>query len=318
MQATSNKIQSILRSAVDDSAKVRCINDEMSLSPYLSGSFNLYKGSALGTTLMFAEDISNKDGAAKRLETLIEALGEPVVAVRDSATASEKRSLINARQGFITLYGEMYIPQLALALKNETKRKRGLLKRFSPSQQQAFLYCLLQEGDLTQDGLRDKTGMSAAGASRALSSLADEGLIDYEVSGKTGRKRIYFIPDKIELFRRGRKLFGDPVRSVERVSAASVKDSLISGLSALARRSDLVAPARKVAAIGPNAIINEATDDWNYEDLCLVQRLSYDPTPFAEGNMVDPFTMLVTIDDEDERISIALREALEEFSWFTD
>lgn len=318
MQSTADNIQGILRHAVDQTAVVRCVNGELPLSPFLSGSFDLYRATVLGASILLAKDASGEDGFIKRLEALTEALKEPVNAVMPSATPTEKRSLMAARQGFLTEQGDMYLPQLALALRADTEKRRSEIRSFSPAQQQAFLYCLLGEDELTQEGLREKTEISAAGASRALSSLVDAGLIDYEVGGKTGRKRTYFVPDKLELFRKGARLFGDPVRSVERHSITLNEDLPISGLSALAARSELVAPTRKIVAIGPNADIYGASSELDSEDALIVQRLSYDPIPFSEDGVVDPFTMLATIDEDDERISISLREALGGSSWYTD
>ena len=318
MFSTSLTIQNLLRRMVDASAEVHPIGNDPFLSPFLAGSFNLYRGSALESSILFAENIAGEDGAPKRLEALVRAVQEPVTLVFVSISAQEKRSLIAARQGFVTEQGDMYLPQLALSLRADVKRKQSSAGAFSPAQQQAFLYCLLEEGALTQEGLREKTGMSAAGASRALSSLSEADLIDYEIGGKTGRKRNYFVPDKLELYRRGRKLFGNPVRSVERFPVSSAKDFLYSGLSALASRSALVAPACKVVAVGPHESIVKEPCPAHGEGSCIVQRLSYNPAPFAKEGLVDPFTMLMTIGEEDERISIALREALGGFPWYTD
>lgn len=318
MLSTASNIQRALRRTVDESVDVRCIDGELPLSPFLAGSFNLYRADILGESVLLAEDVFCEDGLLKRLESLEKALGEPVAAVIPSAIPSERKALIAARRGFVTEQGDVYLPQLALALKADAEKRRSEGRAFSPAQQQAFLYCLLGEGELTQEGLREKTGMSAAGASRALSSLTDAGLIDYEVGGKTGRKRTYFAPDKSELFRRGRKLFGDPVRSVDRFSTAPDEELPISGLSALAARSELVAPPRAILAAGPNSKVCERPSAVDSEGAFLVQRLTYDPVPFAEEGVVDPFTMLATIDEDDERISISLREALGGFPWYTD
>lgn len=318
MNSTSHSIQSVLRRAADESAIVTCVNGEIPLSPFLSGNFNLYRGNVLGSSVLFAEGVSETDEPIKRLDALERAVGEPVAVFLSSATASQKRSLMAARQGFLTAQGDMYLPQLAVALKASTQR-RSAIRAFTPAQQQAFLYCLLGNEPFTQEGLRLLTGISAAGASRALSSLSEAGLIDYKVGGKTGRKREYFVPDKIELFRKGQKLFGDPVKSYgSYIHVPPGSHVLVSGLSALAQRSDLVAPSKTIIAIGPNIKTGDDSGNEEVGEACVVQRLSYDPSPFAENGIVDPFTMLMTIDEEDERISMALRKALGGYSWYED
>lgn len=317
MNSTSHSIQSVLRRAADESAIVNCVNGEIPLSPFLSGSFNLYRGNVLGSSVLFAESISETDESLKRLDALEGAVGEPVAVFLSSATTSQKRSLMAARRGFLTEQGDMYLPQLAVALKAGTQR-RFAIRAFTPAQQQAFLYCLLGSEPFTQEGLRELTGISAAGASRALSSLSEAGLIDYRIGGKTGRKREYFVPDEIEFFRKGQKLFGDPIKSYESEARAPGNDVLVSGLSALAQRSDLVSPPKTIVAIGPNNKTDENSNNEEVGEACIVQHLSYDPSPFAENGIVDPFTMLMTIDEEDERISMALRKALGGYSWYED
>lgn len=315
MNSTSHSIQSVLRRAADESAVVNCVNGEISLNPFLSGSFNLYRGNVLGSSVLFAEGASESDESLKRLDALERAVGEPVAVFLSSATTSQKRSLMAARRGFLTGQGDMYLPQLAVALKAGTQRK-PVVRTFTPAQQQAFLYCLLGGEPFTQEGLRKLTGISAAGASRALSSLSEAGLVDYRIGGKTGRKREYFVPDKVEFFRKGQKLFGNPIKSYG--DDAHAPGALVSGLSALAQRSDLVPPSKTIVATGPNNETGENIGIGDVGEACVVQRLSYDPSPFAEGGIVDPFTMLMTIDEDDERISMALRKALGGYSWYED
>lgn len=317
MNSTSHSIQSVLRRAADESAIVNCVNDEIPLSPFLSGSFNLYRGNVLGSSVLFAEGVSGTDESFRRLDALERAVGEPVAVFLSSATTSQKRSLMAARRGFLTEQGDMYLPQLAVALKAGTQR-RSAIRAFTPAQQQAFLYCLLGSEPFTQEGLRELTGISTAGASRALSSLSEAGLIDYRIGGKTGRKREYFVPDEIEFFRKGQKLFGDPIKSYESEVCVPRNDVLVSSLSALAQRSDLVSPPKTIVAIGPNGKTDANSNNEEVGEACVVQRLSYDPSPFAENGIVDPFTMLMTIDEDDERISMALRKALGGYSWYED
>lgn len=110
MLKTSRNIRSILQRAVDESAEIRSIDEELSLSPFLSGSFNLYRANVLGTSVLLAEDVSGEDGLLKRLEVLEKVLGEPAAVIVPSATASEKKALMAMRRGFVTEQGDMYLP----------------------------------------------------------------------------------------------------------------------------------------------------------------------------------------------------------------
>lgn len=318
MKNVALAIQGVLRRYVDASATVEEMDNAVPLSPFLAGSFDLYEARALGCEFVIAEDVAGPDGAEKRLEALERAVGKPVAAYLRHATPARKRAMAEGRQGFVTREGDLYLPQLALALQASLPVGEARPRSFSPAQQQAFLYCLLRDEPLTQEGLRKATGMSAAGASRALSSLADEGLVDYTAGGRTGRKRYYFVPDRKELFRRGWELFGDPVKAIRTAAASPLTAAApSSGLSALAAKSDLVAPRRKVVAVGPawtDDLDGQESEDG--QESVEVQVLRYDPLPFASAGAVDPFTMLATVHEEDERVSMALRQALGGCGWY--
>ena len=102
------------------------------------------------------------------------------------------------------------------------------------------------------------------------------------------------------------------------IAPASVvrNDWPVSGLSALAELSDLLPPAEPSYAISPaQARLLPTVQDDSLER-CTLHVLRFDPSVFAKDGRVDPLTMLLTIDEEDERISIALRQALGGYAWY--
>ena len=147
--------------------------------------------------------------------------------------------------------------------------------------------------------------------------LVKLGLLGYATGGKTGRKKTYFVRDMARFYRDGVGRFGSPVREVITAPESACDDGwLKAGLSALADCSDLLPPGRPEFAVSPAQAKRLASDGDGSAETCSVKVLRYDPAPFATQGRVDPLTMLLTIDEEDERISIALRQALGGCEWY--
>ena len=54
----------------------------------------------------------------------------------------------------------------------------------------------------------------------------------------------------------------------------------------------------------------------NYAALRQRQGPKNDPAPFTSQGRVDPLTMLLTVGEDDERISLALRQELRSCEWY--
>lgn len=163
--------------------------------------------------------------------------------------------------------------------------------------------------------------MSPASVSRGFSSLVKRGMLDYSVGGKTGRKRAYLVSDPKEFFRKGREAFGNPVRRRLTMRLSENQGLLRCGLDALAARSDLNPPSMPAYAVSPalgrelEGLRSAAADGETPSEILI---LSYDPAPYADNGLVDLFTMLATITERDERVSIAIRQAMGGVEWYED
>lgn len=311
-------IEQVLRRDVDAKASARPLN--VQLSPFLSGAYYLYEAELLGASIVIAQP---KDGAAgrqklaARASSLAKALGRPVTLYLTRISRPQRRSLIESKQGFITADGNCYLPQLSLILSGNVAEPIDVMRPLTPMQQAVFLHCLYADQPIELVNVQAALGVSSGSASPALSELARIGLLECSVGGKTGRKKSYRIRDKKRYFDDGMKYFGPPVREVIEAPSSIVGNGwLKTGLSALSEVSDLLPPelpeyaiSRKQAKAIPENPVESASR-------CVVKVLKYDPLPFARNGRVDPATMLLTIDEDDERVSIALRQALEGQEWY--
>ncbi|MDO4798119.1 MAG: helix-turn-helix domain-containing protein [Coriobacteriales bacterium] len=324
-------IERLLRQYVDSAGRVEEYDVRDALSPFLSGSFSIYRAEVLGREVFFAERTDGTDdyGAlGRRLDQLTKGLGIPhgerVVLYADSLPPNVRRSFLESGTPFATADGDIYVPFLSFRINASRQRLLPTLRRFRSSDQSVFLFGLYAEEGFAQEDVMRGTGLSVGSVSRALANLVAARVIDFEVAGKTGRKKTYFRTDDHAYYQAGVELFGDAVRTTALTNALP-RDAmpLVSGLCALAQTSDLLAPDREVWAISPShassVVLTEPDPARGFRH--AIQILNYDPTPFAQGNRVDPFTMLVTIpsaDRSDERVRIALREALGGCAWYRD
>ena len=325
MEKTVDMISKALGSFTGSEIAVSRTDASEKLSPFLASAFQLYRVRFLGESLLVAAPAEPDDGFAairKRLAALEGATGERVALFSNVLSPAQKRALIDSRTGFVCADGNTYLPELGLSIQDALQRRKSLPRRFSPSEQLCFLCCLYSSGEgILQADACAATGLSAGSVSRAFSTFSDAGMLEYEVGGETGRLRTYRIPDKTSFFERGMAVFGDPIREVVLADGIPPGAALIeSGMSALSRHSDLNPPPRRVLAMSPEqgALLNRSPDEPEAGWGCEVQVLRYDPAIFAVDGCVDPVTMLATLQDDDERIRIAARQAMEGYEWYLD
>lgn len=328
---TTQTIEKLLKDFVDDSSTANEFDAHNLLSPFLTGSFDLHHATSLGKHIFFAESREDYEGIAtlkKRLLQLSTALGispdEQIVFYAPSLPAKAKRSFLEQGMSFATSDGDLYIPFLSFRIVPQKKRTTAVPRRFRGSDQSIYLFALYADGPFTQEEVINSTGLSAASASRALANLVLARALDFEVAGKTGRLKNFFKSDAKTYYRVGREFFGEAVRSVHHTNQLPEGLPLFaSGLSALAVTSSLLEPSRQVWSVAPEyaPYVKEADPDPEFGYCHDIQVLNYDPEPFAMGDCVDPFTMIQTIPPSelnDERVRIALREAMGGYEWYRD
>lgn len=331
MRSTAQTIERLLQQLVDSSSRVEEYDARGEVSPFLAGSFTIYRAELLSKEVFFAEDTDGSDdyGALrKRLDQLTSALriphGERAVLFSASLPPNVRRSFLETGTPFVTADGDMYIPFLSFRINAYRQSPVRAVRPFRSSDQSVFLFGLYAEEGFTQEDAMQATGISVGSVSRALANLVAARALDFETGGRTRRMKTYFRADDLIYYQVGLEFFGDAVQSTAFTDAMPRGEMpLASGLSALAHSSDLLAPSKRVWAIGPrrasDIVLTDPDPYRGFEN--AIQVLRYDPTPFARDGRVDPFTMLMTIpraDRNDERIRIALRKALEGCAWYQD
>ena len=319
MSETIKAIEQTLRSNVDENASVQRMS--VKLSAYLSSTYDLFKAKVLDSDLVLAmptDAHADPVKSIKGMAMLGKSLNTDAAACFTSLSRPQRRELIKLGRPFMTIEGDFYLPQLSFSLTKKSATPLEVKRSFNPAQQLVFLYCLYSDmTPISQADVQRRTGLSSGSVSSALSMLVELGLLECSVGGKTGRRKSYLVSDGAQFYRGGIAAFGSPVRETVIAPVSAVHDDWpASGLSALAELSDLLPPAEPSYAISPvQARLLPTVQDDSLER-CTLHVLRFDPSVFAKDGRVDPLTMLLTIDEEDERISIALRQALGGYAWY--
>lgn len=331
MDSTTKNIAGIIRRNVEDDASVSERLRQDDLSPFLQSSFDLYDVDTTDGSFIVAASVEpsyNLLSLRKQAAHIQNALDAPIVLYLPALSAAQRKAFIKARQGFVTSTGDMYLPHLALVLGKAARDKMTLDDTFNPAEQMLFLFCLYHDDSpIRQAEVVEHTGVSAASVSRAFKTFCALRLLDFEVGGLTGKLHSYRVCDKSVYYREGITRFGDPVMSRFLVNLRGTSEGfLFGGLSALSELSNLTLPERTVLAVGKNdrgkiheTLAGDEADSFGYE----VQVLRYDPQPLAEmcykqPKCVDPITMLKTLGESDERISIAIRDVMGRYEWYSE
>ncbi len=230
-----------------------------------------------------------------------------------------RRRLVERHIPFVVPGQQMYWPELGVAAQAK-KTARTIVKPevFTPAAQAVLIYALNRniKAPITPKELAEQLGYAGMSMTRALDEIEAGGLGRVT---REGRERLLdFDKDRRILWREALTYLRTPVRRTVRIKEDQLPPDLKikSGETALADRSMLVPPKEPVYALGRQNWKNiaESVDQIPVEDYgtCRIQLWRYDPALFMKDGHVDPFSLYLSLQDEDdERLEIALAEMME-------
>ena len=255
----------------------------------------------------------------KQMKQIMSYSGAIPVFVFESLRLSQRNILIQNGIPFIQPNHQMYIPNAMILLNEKEIVQKEYAEEFSIAAQVVYIYLLLNDiKETNAPRLAELIPYSKVTCNRALAELVSRELIYTE--GNATRKK-YKIPDRDELWNRGRKYLFDPV---EKVIYANYKlkhsDLFISGETALSRLGtslngpmlgSFATTAEKIKSMDPNCFVNKY--DLITDDYLVVEQFKYDPAFLSTARYIDIISLYAQLkDSDDERIQIALEELLEE------
>jgi DNA-binding MarR family transcriptional regulator len=246
-----------------------------------------------------------------------------LIYVRGQVTAYNRKRLIEQKVPFIVPGNQMYLPMLAIDLREHFRRIRKELPTFSPSTQVVVLYALLRDAGkvLIPSELAPLLGYSAMTMTRAFDELEAANLAEITVRGR--ERCLRFSGDRKEIWEKAQSFLRSPVS--KRLFIRCTDDAVggvPAGLSALAHYTMLAAPAYATNAL--------SREDWKTlrkrhktievpaqdPDASEIEVWWYPPALFAERGFVDPLSLYLSLNaDHDERTEAAREEMMEKFQW---
>lgn len=276
--------------------------------------------------LMQARDVG---GTASELRKRMEALGRLTGVVGIYATSAlsshERKRLIEQHVPFIVPGNQLYLPDLGLDLREYFRRRRESPdKALSPATQVLLIRALLQpwQEEIHPAELAERLGYTAMTLSRAAKELAAAGLVQTVGKGRSRWLRFQGGNPRA-VWNAALPLLRDPVRKRVWVplESLSLGPFPLAGESALARLTLLADPANPVYAIG--------AEQWKLmqqkgirvlperePEALQLQIWRYPPVDYQSGTVVDPLSLILSLQAEhDDRVRQAVEELEEQLPW---
>lgn len=327
MEDMTRKIKAYLVDILGLNVDIEAWPEKQRLPVYLQDSYEFHQTQLhnLPCLLMIALGEQEQTPAVlrKHVESIRERWEGEVIYVRRNITAYNRKRLIQHKVSFIVPEKQLYLPLLGIDLREHFRRIRSEREQLSPSTQAVLINALLdrKHHEYTPKELADKLGYSTMALTRAFDELESAKIA---TSSRQGRKRfIEFPADKRHLWETARKFLRDPVKRhvcVNRMS--SQVQNVVAGLTALSRFSMLSAPDRMTYAISSKAWNTIKEEDSLKQlppiesDAIELEIWHYNPVTFATSDLVDPFSLYLSLkDSKDERVQIALEGMMEKIEW---
>ncbi len=242
--------------------------------------------------------------------------------VHQGISSYNRIRLIKHRVPFIIPGNQMYLPELGMDLREYFKKiAKNNTRILSPATQAIVIYALLQEEPIkfTPSEIAKLLGYTVMTMTRGFDELKAAKIGQVH---KQGRERTWsFIGSKKELWEQAKPLMSNPIKTHTwlKQTTSIKKIKVASGLSALSHYSMLNAPFTPIYAISLDAWKNVLKDvilPSSEEAVAELEIWHYNPNLFAVEGCVDPFSLYLTLkDNNDERIESALDEMMEKIKW---
>ena len=317
-----------LRMTIDAQADIQRWNAKESLNLQLAGSYEYYLTSMLSVKFLMIKPLDEFAISKTKIHMIRiqEKTGYQVALLLQTTSAYKVKKLFEEKMAFVTVDKQMYLPFLALHVKLSREREIDILprERFTAATQMVYLSVLYSSGTtFTTEELAKKLNVSDMTILRSMEELKRLGIVEQEIGGKTGRKKIYTPINKKEYYQIGKEYLINPVKKCFYVKfipeALKVYQA---GISALANQTMLGEPDHMVFATyekqkGFSEYIVTKAQALS-ESLPEIQMMQYDIEKLTENQYIDPISLIMSITKKDDRIEIAIDELMEGAAWYEE
>lgn len=330
-----DQLTKYLRDTLDVRVTGKSWEDRMALPFFLQDAYVYYHTEIYGLKLLLMVDAGHEELSPatirKHLEQVRTKWGGEVVYVREQVTSYFRKRLIESGVPFIVPGNQLFLPMLAIDLREYFRQKRKSVHKFSPATQALVLYLIYNnqssvvEARTTPTEMAKILGYSKMTMSRAFKEV-DAALDEVFASKESVNEKKYDLPGR-ELWDRLKPYWRSPVNRHHYLvkNYFDLGFGLRAGLTAMATYSMLAAPNQEVFAVSQSEwkVLEQRHDimvlDQPDAHTVGVEVWGYPPNLFAEygsREAVDPLSLYLSLQDSgDERVELALEELIGWMKW---
>jgi hypothetical protein len=255
----------------------------------------------------------------KHMEQVQKWWPDEVVYVREQVTAYNRNRLVQNQIPFVVPGNQLYLPFLAMDLRERFLAGRPDVKNLSTAAQVVALQAVYKQRTLFDEGMAlvkwagelGYTKMSMTRAFRELRTVLEDQQPDGALLGRA-------------LWERLQPFLRSPVRKHRfcMVHGADIANPVAAGDSALAAYTMMAEPDHRTLCMTAAQwkVFQEQVAPIELEQPepgCLeVQVWTYDPDLFARNGVADPLSVFLSYENNvDERVEMALKNILEDVPW---
>lgn len=323
-----NVILNYLKQSIDDKAHIEEWNAKQYLNLQLAGSYDYYLVTVLTEPFLLIKPKEMQ--TIQKIKTHILRIREmteyEIAILLEDATPYYIKKMLEERIAFLALDKQMYLPFLALHIKKKQGKKieTEIREKFTAATQMIFLALLYSDKKVfSTEELAEELKLSVMTILRATDELKRLGLVSCETGGQTGRKKWFRPIEKKRYYCIGREYLINPVK--KRCYVKKIPDELEifrGGMTALAEQTMLAEPTCETYAFyGKLQQLEEyrvSREEAIMEELPEIQLMQYDIGKLTNNRYIDPVTLIMSLDEKDDRVEIAIEELIGEMEWYEE
>ena len=323
------QLQHYLKEVLGISLQDRECGASASFPPYLQDSYRFRRCELLGQEflILLSKDPKLTPAAIeKHLDWIDQKAGLRGIYVTETLEAYNRKRMIERKIPFIVPENQLYLPDLALDLREHLKKSRKTVEKLSPLSQVvvlSFLLGRLEDADrVTPTGLSRQFPYSKMSMSRSFDELRALKLVETQQQGRLAVSR--FVQGGKALWQEAKPYLSSPVSKRIYLDALNHPMKWKAGESALEATTQIVAPRRETFAVtssewrrlqaqGEIQMIPEPSKNLAHAELEIWK---YDPKLLADGPLVDPLSLILSLEPTtDERVEMAMDELMDSLPW---
>lgn len=282
---------------------------------YIQDRFTIEKVALGNIATLFIYPKTELDHTAalqKHIARIQKAESIPVVIVLLSMSRYRRDAFVEARIPFVVPDKQLYLPFMGTYMQERLDSEEVKLEKFQPATQVLFFYYLYQgKKDMYMSNAVKDLGYSAMTISRAAKQLVQTGFFTESKNGV--QKVLTGTVQGRELFYSVRSALINPVRRRTSVKKTELNNEyILAGDTAIAKQTMLNDSMFRCYAVVGKQKITELPYAMDANSDVVVELWKYDPALLSKDGMVDPLSLAMSYEnEEDERVQEAIEELLD-------